>query len=839
MAALTPERAHEGHLNTILFLSFEKKGGMGSLLTVVERLFDTMNRFPSAVAKSPDESRRTEHVQAIAGIKIALLVLGALVSPKALLENAQTHVLQQRGAGQRASEKFSPVDIFVKTRLHILPVARKVWNADWLPESPSPIVKMAVKTFLTIMEAQNEEANDVGSSGAPLMNPPIPRPAPTADPARVDQLIDMGFAREAAEFALIREQNNVAAAADLILSMPHLFQAEIPPAEAAAPAVEVAEPPADEPTEPVSDLVEAPASGTDMEIDSHPDPPLPAARAELAQLREECHLCMASRAIILLDRAEDLVFDLIPAFPAGVDGVMYLLDRTMEIPLNHDGMNEQALSARFRLLAVRLRVGEGVSLNEHAMTRAAEVLSSVPLTSNQHPRWLPAFLLFAECVFALSTPVLEAKLGDDASTPVVQASQRFAELQKFLAKTCIDILGNDSTTREILMSALRLLVVLSRTTASGWDTGSSLAVLAVLRTPSAKLHGSQPLLAIIMRHAFEDEASLREVMRGEIRKWFSPARNKVTDINHFIRQLRQVALREPTVFLESVEKECALVDPTPPQSVYHIRAKEFKDKPPGVASDIFQVVGSDKSRQPIMDALLSELATAVRIAQGRPLDGSNPSLDDGNSAHSRAGLILSLLTELLGSYLPAKEAFMSSIRQHGLFPGQKGKGSLSTLLNDLICEVDLQNDLTVIPGAQRSLDSARRLALSGWAVSVVIGLCSDTIPAVDQKEQSEGLSTVRKTVLDVIAKALKDTVGQDLSSRYGRLWAIGELIYGLLLAKPSIVPRQQDESSLEIAKAMLEKNFVSLLTAAISDIDLNFPDVRNVLVSLLRALEHL
>jgi len=182
---------------------------------------------------------------------------------------------------------------------------------------------------------------------------------------------------------------------------------------------------------------------------------------------------------------------------------------------------------------------------------------------------------------------------------------------------------------------------------------------------------------------------------------------------------------------------------------------------------------------------------------------------------------------------------MSSIRQHGLFPGQKGKGSLSTLLNDLICEVDLQNDLTVIPGAQRSLDSARRLALSGWAVSVVIGLCSDTIPAVDQKEQSEGLSTVRKTVLDVIAKALKDTVGQDLSSRYGRLWAIGELIYGLLLAKPSIVPRQQDESSLEIAKAMLEKNFVSLLTAAISDIDLNFPDVRNVLVSLLRALEHL
>jgi E3 ubiquitin-protein ligase HUWE1 len=42
-----------------------------------------------------------------------------------------------------------------------------------------------------------------------------------------------------------------------------------------------------------------------------------------------------------------------------------------------------------------------------------------------------------------------------------------------------------------------------------------------------------------------------------------------------------------------------------------------------------------------------------------------------------------------------------------------------------------------------------------------------------------------------------------------------------------------------MAKTMIEKNFVSTLTAAAGEVDLNYPNVRSVLGSILRALEHL
>lgn len=59
------------------------------------------------------------------------------------------------------------------------------------------------------------------------------------------------------------------------------------------------------------------------------------------------------------------------------------------------------------------------------------------------------------------------------------------------------------------------------------------------------------------------------------------------------------------------------------------------------------------------------------------------------------------------------------------------------------------------------------------------------------------------------------------------------------MARPHTSPRQVNNTGLHMAKTMLEKNFVGILTNALGEIDLNYPDVRNVLVTLLRALEHL
>ena len=789
---------HEGHLNTVLFLAFEKTGGMTSLLSAIGRLFDAMDAASSVPANARDESQKIEHIQAVGGVKVALLILSALVAPRALLENPQTYALQQRESGRQ--ERF--VDIFLQLRLDIFSPARRIWDAAWLTECPSHIMRLGVKTFLTIMEGRHEEHNPHSS-----VHPPL-RPVPVADPARITQLIDMGFAREAAEFALLRARNNVAAAADLILSMPHLFQTEQvgpiaePPDEVAGSA-DAAAPNIDE------------AADAAMDVDSTP-PPL--VRDQLRRLRDELRPDMASRAIVLLDHAEELVFYLIPAFPPDIEGISYLLDRIHDLTSSYDGAKEQALSARFRMLAIRLRSSDHVALNDSGMEKAREIFDTVKPDFKPRPRWLPTYLLFAESFFALSTPVIEIEIGEEMKSPIVGTNSMDTSSD---VEVCIDLIRDDTATREDKLSALRLLVVLSRHSIST-SPADIAALLVAFRQLSAKLQGCQPLLAMIVRHAFEDEATLKDVMRGEIRQWLSPSRNKVTDVNHFVRQLSQVALREPTLFVDSVEEECALVDPTPPQSVYHIRAKETRPQ-----IDVFAGSGP---RQSVIDTLLSELARAVRPSN---CDSSQ----DLTAAHSAVGLNLSLLTELLGSYMPAKTAFMYSIRQHGLFGLHKGKGSFSTVVNDLICCVQLQKDLALTGSSQRPVESARRLAISGWSISMVVALCSDVTPPSDLKDPPAGLSTIRRTVLDVIAKALKDTAGPDASSRYGRLWALGELVYRLVSAKTSIAPPNQED--LHIAKTMLEKNYVGLLTTAIGEVDLNFPDVRNVLVSLLRALEHL
>jgi len=806
-------------------------------VSVIDRILDAKDRAASVSETSRDESQN-QKVQAIAGVKIALLVLNALASPKALLESAQTHALQQRGMGQGDKGKFSPSEIFVKLRSAILPVSHRIWKAGWLPESPAPIVTMAARTFLLIMEAKNEDASDSVSS-AVAIQPPIPRAPPTADPIRVNHLVEMGFEQATAEFALVRARNNVGAAADLILSMPHLFQtAPSPPLDVPSPG-EVPGAPAADISSQNPDVVSEPAhtAEADMDVDATESVSEPSVRDILGQRREECRPDMASRAVILLDHNEDLVFVLMPAFPPGVEGEMYLLDRAYDVASDYQSANEAAVSARFRLLAIRLRSAFGAFLCQGSKSRIAEVLRCLMSKTGERPSWLSAFLLLAECALAVSTPVSDVKIGDDPQAPVVINESPLAELSGRLVSLCMEIVSDTSATTANLTSALRLLVVLSR----GWTPNNETiaALLGAFRQSQAKVHSLHPLLAMIVRHAFEDETILKDTMRGEIRQWFALNRGKTADVNLFLRQLRQVALRHSSLFVDSIEKECALVDPTPPQSVFQIRDRAFESKPPSALSDPFRDTETRDPRKAVMISLLAELGRAVQMSQGWIVDESTPSSDEMTASHSHAGLLLSLLTELLGSYLPAKQSFMSSIRQQSSLGSHKGKYGLSIVMNDLICCITLRNDLAVTFGTQRSIDSTRRLAISGWSVTMIVGLCCDVNPIFPRKDLAQELTSIRRMVLDAIAKSFKDTTQSDLSVRYGRLWALGELTYRLLVSKPSVIPAQSDDSSLHMAKLMLEKNFVSLLTTAIGDVDLNYPDIRIVLVSQLRALEHL
>jgi E3 ubiquitin-protein ligase HUWE1 len=201
--------------------------------------------------------------------------------------------------------------------------------------------------------------------------------------------------------------------------------------------------------------------------------------------------------------------------------------------------------------------------------------------------------------------------------------------------------------------------------------------------------------------------------------------------------------------------------------------------------------------------------------------------------------LMQCLTELLFSYDSCKFAFLSySPKKRVQTPAKESTSKYRTatlqfLLSDLITfgTINPQPD-----------DRARnRITLCNWAMSVLVALCVDSAPNHEVKEVSADLISVRKFVLEAVSRAIKDLPPSDnLESRYGRLLALADLCHRLLTVRFNAASnKQQDENPTHIAKVMLEKNFVATLTTALSEIDLNYPNVRGLVPSVLRPLEYL
>ena len=784
---------------------------MQSLQTVATRIVERMDSVMVKADREPEEAAFA--TESMAAVRIALMALSPLVNRKAY-EGTNSNSFQINMSNDKP---FSVTQNLVEFRLSLAPLVTRIWDAPWLLECPQEMIKMASKTFLAILNGEADEKNDTRSDTHVHTPSPVParRAPPTADPARVQQLVDMGFSRGAAEYALQRARNNVAAAADMILSMPHLF-AEIPeppnPApeaetEGQEPAPENADPPTE--TAPTDGEPSSAPPNDKMEIDA-PDPE--AQRTDLTKWREETRPAVAQRALDLVDVADDLVFDLVSAFPKKQEGLSFIMSKTQPLWSPYEKERDDLLKRRLRLMAVFLRTGEPTRLESQLSPYIVDLFEGLPMDSTPRPVWTSVLLLFSESVFLLVESVREAKLGaepSDVGRAILPLQPRIAPL----GKMCVDILSDESSSREEIIAALRLLVILSRHQPLSGEYLVKACTPA--KTPSDKFLGCHPYLALIARHGIEEDKTLRQTMQSEIQHWFSPSRNKVTDVTHFVKQLRQVAARDPTMFVQISEEQCELVDATPQTSVYHIRGKkEVSDTK--TDTDVFEDVGSET-----MAVLLTQLGTAVKESQ------RDVTAEESSQVHSYIGFLLSIITELVGSYMPAKMSFRSAIRQ------SLSKSGLGGFITDLVCCVDLKQDLA--SGSRREAASQQRTNLSNWSMALLVALCSDVLP-VDSKTPSEDMTTIRKSVLDTIIKALKD-LGSDLGTRYARLWAISELIYRLLLAKPTVVSRDKEDSSIHMAKLMLEKGLVGLLATAVGEVQLDYPDVKVVLASALKTLE--
>lgn len=244
--------------------------------------------------------------------------------------------------------------------------------------------------------------------------------------------------------------------------------------------------------------------------------------------------------------------------------------------------------------------------------------------------------------------------------------------------------------------------------------------------------------------------------------------------------------------------------------------------------------------------IVTNLAPALAASQASTQEAGTGVEETKEAGVSRKGVenaeehlytcvLMQTLAELLASYDSCKAAFITFQKKRST-AGPVSKHRVNFL-------VFLLNELTTSTAGLPTDNVHRRASFSNLANSVIGSLCSDIVTPQGVKEPSEELTAARKFVLDALAKAMKDVTTCDLPDlRYAKLHTLAELCTRLLTYRTATTATPtgvKEETSVHIAKIMLEKNFVSILTGALAEADLNHPSMKSLVGVIMRPLEQL
>ncbi|KAI0829944.1 hypothetical protein BC628DRAFT_1314795 [Trametes gibbosa] len=964
---LVDERPSQKVIHTVLLSAFARAGGLDSLFSLSSEFVTTIETITQVHADQRTEIMKQELTHAYGGLKVSLVLLQPIVSSRPLFDSTQTPMAITTDKKDTDPEYFEPHNFLVRMRLAALPLVRTIWESSWLASAPISVSKTVVQVVMEILNAENEDVKDVQTTtsifGASNMQ--IPRiAAPNPDENRIRQLTDMGFRRSAAERALVRTRNNVAAATELLLAHPYSFPPDPEPAEVPQPVVVDPVPatgdedaaPADgetvpnAPDEPVvepqaeADMV-IPAEDVNEEQDEDPEDdvsaeaseataeaPLPvdvpaagsnAAEAspapqgksadewakELKAAREPLKEDLGRRVLSLVDEHPSLVFDVQKVFVGSAgeyrtQSVKTLIDDIHAFSPKAYDVQEQPLFVRCHLLALVLgdTSSPAAQMPEKEAESLMNVLLSLLLTNPGEgghpviPKWLPTQLLVIESLLVLGEAPRAVTLPKEdepiVREPIAQGT-RHPEARNTLFEFCLRLLVVPTLPKDELISALRILVLLTRDTAVAENfvkRGGVALLFQYMKISSGTQSGVgiQSYIAIIVRHAIENSSTLQHAMRQQLRQFFSQPRTRVVDVATFISGCNSAALRDPEAFVSVTEDLCQISHPyatmktislkptiapatASPQTGSGDKGEKTEKTEKAEKSNEMQVddqpphppqYAPSEATEMLIHYLIGELTKTVKTdlyPEHSSTDASKPSdvpltteghTDSGQALPVEPKLaqdpvdytypcfIMQVITELLFSYDACKVAFLSySPKKRNQTPAKEGAVKHRTAAIQFLLS-ELLTFGTINP--QPPADARKQITLCNWAMSVIVALCVDTTVTQDIKDVPSELVSVRKFVLEAISRALKDLpTSENTENRYSRLLALSDLCHRLLTVRFNSGKKAGEEAPTHIAKVMLEKNFVSTLTNVLAEVDLNYPNIRNVVSSVLRPLEYL
>lgn len=235
-----------------------------------------------------------------------------------------------------------------------------------------------------------------------------------------------------------------------------------------------------------------------------------------------------------------------------------------------------------------------------------------PSGSDELPPYVPYVLLIFEILLADDEQPVEMTWkapkseNDPIEEPVLQ--EREPNLQRsersLLVDAVLNILPRIGKEEALATSVLRILVILSRdrTVAKTLGERKNLQRLFVMTkqlcgAESGRLRSSKISrnILIVLRHIIEDEDTIRQIMRAEIKTFMDNATKhpRTNELSNYLRQLSHVALRNPKLFVEVTSEMVKLSrwipapDPTHRQHPSTIVLKEQPSEPSAqAASDI-------------------------------------------------------------------------------------------------------------------------------------------------------------------------------------------------------------------------------------------------------------
>ncbi|KAF8658329.1 hypothetical protein AX16_002096 [Volvariella volvacea WC 439] len=624
-------------------------------------------------------------------------------------------------------------------------------------------------------------------------------------------------------------------------------------------------------------------------------------RKELDEGREQLRLQLSQRSIKLIDEHQSLLFDLHSTFlkPNQEAELAKLIDDIKTFSPAAQDIQMQPLANRCRLLALILNESPS-AINSERRVRLLNyllaLLLSVPINVDTTlPTWLAAHLLLTETLFTLSEEPRQITLPKEGEPVVAEAlteGPSLTESRKLVFDFCLKLLALPQLPADDMVSILRLFVLLTREHqyAVQFVKRDGLNLLFT-RIKVSPVPNTSSYLALILRHTMEDGATLQHIMRTAIKHYLNQSRTRLIEASTYVKHCNGMVFRDPQAFIEATKSLCKLGQPFSTSPHISLKQeptnnndvkeeKEGKEGKEGKTDDMQvdqQAVPStfsatNETLEAVVHFLVNELmAVSKQINQhgaSGPTEGDNqdakrgtptvstaPATSAASSApptstdsetpqsladlHSYACLLMQCLAELLFSYDACKTAFLSySTKRRTQTPAKETplkhrSATLNFLLSDFVYFPNI-----VPPPNGKPRD---RYSLCNWAMSVIVAVCVDSSSIPEGKDVSPELVSIRKFVLETVSRAIKDlTPIENPEASYGRLYALADLCHRLLTVRfNNLSRRTPDETPTHIGKIMLEKNFVSTLTNALAEVDLNYPNVRGLVTSILRPLEYL